>query len=87
MTKAKHKELYTEMFHQSFGDNIMKKSESTIQIATINTNTFLIKDKDPCKHDTLKREIIEMETDILGLTELNYNWTCVKHHHQLHTQT
>ena len=64
-----------------------KKEEKTIRIAVLNTNTFPISQKDATKYDVLKQEFLTNEADIVGLTELNYNWTRLDSTMQLHNQT
>ena len=76
----------TDTFEQHFGDKIRKKTDNVIRIAALNTRTLPIENRDPQKYDLLKLELINNQYDIIGLSEINHNWTMMETRDQMHHQ-
>ena len=85
--EGEYADTYDRLFHQSFGDKLQHKSQNQIRITTLNLNTFPIDYRDESKQDALKYELTNINPDILGMTELNYNWNNLESKDQLHQQT
>ena len=78
---------HDNLFQTTFGHEMSSKDEEVIRIATLNLRTFPLNQRDRCKSDALRHELMQSDADVLGLTETNYNWTQMESKEQLHHQT
>ena len=72
-----------ELFEIEYRNKMEQKNKEHIRVGVINARTFLFEEQTPEKYDTILDHIIPSDFDILGIGEINKNWTNVQESKQL----